>query len=113
MANISSLLEIIRTAHLGRDMRQALHDAIEDVNDDTETALGKTLAFDDTTRKLTLKAKDNSVLSEATIPGGPSGASTLTDLTDTSISNPSNGQVLKYNTSTSKWENANESGGGG
>ena len=77
MANISSLLEIIRTAHLGRDMRQALHDAIEDVNDDTETALGKTLAFDDTTRKLTLKAKDNSVLSEATIPGGTSGSTVV------------------------------------
>ena len=74
MANISALLEIIRTAHLGRDMRQALHDAIESVNNDTETALGKTLAFDDTTRKLTLKAKDNSVLSEATIPGGTSGS---------------------------------------
>ena len=36
---------------------------------------------------------------------------TLAGLTDTAISSPTNGQVLKYNSSTSKWENANESGG--
>ena len=29
------------------------------------------------------------------------------------ISNPSNGQVLKYTSTSRKWENANESGGGG
>lgn len=29
------------------------------------------------------------------------------------MSSPTNGQVLKYNESTQKWENANESGGGG
>ena len=43
---------------------------------------------------------------------GQSGSSTLVDLTDTNISNPSNGQVLKYNSTNSKWENAAESGGG-
>lgn len=37
----------------------------------------------------------------------------LTGLTDTNISSPSNGQVLKYNSTSQKWENANESGGGG
>lgn len=42
------------------------------------------------------------------IEGG--GVSSLTDLDDTSISNPTNGQVLKYNSSTSKWEN--DEGGG-
>lgn len=31
--------------------------------------------------------------------------STLVDLTDTSISSPVNGQVLMYNSTTSKWEN--------
>lgn len=45
--------------------------------------------------------------------GGGGGASALTDLSDVNVSSPSNGQVLKYNNSTSKWENANESGGGG
>lgn len=39
--------------------------------------------------------------------------SSLNNLTDVALSSPSNGQVLKYNSSTQKWENANESGGGG
>lgn len=111
MANISSLLEIIRTAHLGRDMRQALHDAIEDVNDDTETALGKTLAFDDTTRKLTLKAKDNSVLSEATIPGGTSG-STVT-WNQIKQSGEKIATITIDNTSTDVYASAGGGGGGG
>lgn len=40
-----------------------------------------------------------------------SGASTLSDLTDTSITSPSNGQVLTYNSTSSKWENQAASGG--
>ena len=43
--------------------------------------------------------------------GGGGGSSTLAGLDDTNISSPSNGQILKYNASTYKWENANESGG--
>ena len=43
---------------------------------------------------------------------GSGGASTLSDLTDTSISSPTNGQVLGYNSTSSKWENQNASGGG-
>ena len=41
--------------------------------------------------------------------GGAGGASALSDLTDTSISSPTNGQVLKYNNGF--WENDDESGG--
>ena len=111
MANISSLLEIIRTAHLGRDMRQALHDAIEDVNDDTETALGKTLAFDDTTRKLTLKAKNNSVLSEATIPGGTSGSTVSWN--QIKQSGEKIATITIDNTSTDVYASAGGGGGGG
>lgn len=40
-----------------------------------------------------------------------SGSSTLDGLTDVSISSPTNGQILKYNSTTQKWENADESGG--
>ena len=36
---------------------------------------------------------------------GSSGSSTLVDLTDTTILSASNGQVLTYNSTTSKWEN--------
>lgn len=43
--------------------------------------------------------------------GGGGGSSTLSGLSDVSVSSPTNGQVLKYNSTTSKWENANESGG--
>lgn len=39
MANISSLLNTIKNAIYGRDMRSALHDSIKAVNDDTETRL--------------------------------------------------------------------------
>ena len=44
--------------------------------------------------------------------GGGGGSSTLAGLSDVGISSPSNGQVLKYNNSTQKWENQNDSGGG-
>lgn len=37
----------------------------------------------------------------------------LEKLNDVDISNVSNGQVIKYNSTTQKWENANESGGSG
>lgn len=45
---------------------------------------------------------------------GPSGgSSTFAGLDDVNLSNLQNGQVPKYNSTTHKWENANESGGGG
>ena len=37
--------------------------------------------------------------------GGGGGSSTLSGLTDTTITSPSNGQVLTYNSSSSKWVN--------
>jgi len=48
--------------------------------------------------------------------GGGGGAGALIDLTDVVITTPTNGQVLKYDTATSKWINdtdATGSGGGG
>ena len=131
MANISALLEIIRTAHLGRDMRQALHDAIESVNNDTETALGKSLTFTTATRKLSLKAKDGTVLSEAVIPGGGSGGGSvdsvneifpdengnvevnLNDINDVDITSATDGQLLGYDNASGKWRNVNAPSGGG
>ena len=41
------------------------------------------------------------------------GAGQLNDLSDVNISSPTNNQVLKYNSSSSKWEAANSTGGGG
>lgn len=45
--------------------------------------------------------------------GGGGGSSTFAGLDDVSFDNIQNGQVPKYNSTTQKWENANESGGGG
>lgn len=45
--------------------------------------------------------------------GGGGGTATLAGLADTTISNPSNDQILKYDATTSKWINAENSGGGG
>lgn len=41
------------------------------------------------------------------------GASAVADLTDVNLTSLANGQILKYDSTTSKWVNANESGGGG
>lgn len=38
------------------------------------------------------------------------GSSTLDGLTDVDLSSPTNGQILKYNSITQKWENADEGG---
>lgn len=43
----------------------------------------------------------------AALAGGGGGSSTLAGLTDTDITTPSNGQILKYDGTSSKWENAN------
>lgn len=48
-----------------------------------------------------------------TSEGGGGGSSTFAGLDDVNFSNLQNGQVPKYNSTTHKWENANESGGGG
>ena len=47
------------------------------------------------------------------LSGTPTIADDLNDLTDVTISSPSNGQVLKYNSTSQKWENATGGGGGG
>lgn len=41
------------------------------------------------------------------------GAGAINDLSDVNVSSPSNNQVLKYNSSSSKWEAQAEGGGGG
>ena len=46
-------------------------------------------------------------------PNGGGGASALDDLTDVDLTTPSNGQVLKYDSVSSKWINATGGGGGG
>lgn len=45
--------------------------------------------------------------------GNGCGSSTLAGLDDVSLSSPTNGQFLGYNSVTQKWENVNGGGGGG
>ena len=45
--------------------------------------------------------------------GGGGGAVALADLVDVAISNPTNGQVLMYNSTTQKWYNGTVQSGGG
>lgn len=71
-----------------------------------------TTEFDDlNTEDKTLKGAIN----ELVAGGGGGGSSTFAGLTDVDIDTQTlaNGQVPKYNSTTQKWENANESGGGG
>lgn len=67
------------------------------------------LADLDTTDKSSLV----NAINEAAQGGGGGGSSTLAGLNDVDLTTPANGQVLKYNSTSQKWENANESGGGG
>ena len=52
------------------------------------------------------------VISPKAGSGGGGGASSLSELSDVSISNPIDGQVLTYNATTQKWENKTPTGGG-
>jgi hypothetical protein len=45
--------------------------------------------------------------------GGSGGATNLANLDDVNISNPTDGQVLKYNETSEMWENGEGGGGGG
>lgn len=42
--------------------------------------------------------------------GGSSGASSLSELTDVDLTNPSNGDVLVYDATTQKWKNGSIGG---
>lgn len=59
------------------------------------------------------QSREESLLQQILEAGGGGGSSTLSGLSDVGISSATNGQVLKYNSTTEKWENADESGGGG
>ena len=61
-----------------------------------------------TQKKVTIGSNDSVAITTVTPSGG---ASDISDLGDVEITSPSNGQVLKYNSTTEKWENSDESGG--
>lgn len=75
----------------------------------TATSFIQTLVSGTAIGTITINGTDYTIYA----PASSGGASALNDLTDVTLANPSNGQVLKYNATTGKWENADESGGGG
>lgn len=62
-----------------------------------------------------LETTDKSSLVNAIneVKTGSSVVTSLAGLDDVTLTTPTNGQILKYNSTSHKWENANESGGGG
>lgn len=90
-----------------RDEAQAAAESAEDDKEDAEayavgTRGGVPVAPTDPTYHNNAK-----YYSEKTNPDA------LANMTDVNISSPTNGQVLKYNSTTQKWENENGGGGGG
>ena len=64
--------------------------------------------YNDLTNQPSLFSGDyNDLTNQPTIPAA------LTDLSDVAIVTPSNGEVLKYNSSTGKWYNGTDNAGGG
>lgn len=59
------------------------------------------------------QSREETLLKQILESGGGGGATALSGLSDVDLSSPSDGQVLKYNNTSQKWENANESGGNG
>jgi len=49
---------------------------------------------------------------EASLIKAASGASALTELSDVNISSPTDGQVIKYDSNSDEWVNADDEGGG-
>lgn len=58
------------------------------------------------------KFNSNMQTIDQNLGGGGGGSSTLAGLTDVSLSSPTNGQLLGYNSTSQKWENVNGGGGG-
>lgn len=126
---ISGLYNRVKEALLDKSKPLVLHDLIIDVSG-TQTLIGDTFidranaSVDASKAVFFIGVGSNNVKITVTsagalnadvyeYAGGAGGVSDLDDLSDVDLDNPTNGQVLKYNSTTEKWENADESGGGG
>lgn len=105
---------IVNDSSIPMDIEIAISDGtvgnyIEDVYYKVE---GEWLLYDNDTKYV---AGDNITITEVDGENVISATDTdaIEDLTDVELDNLSNGQILKYNLTSQKWENANESGGSG
>lgn len=130
MSSIIENLHKILTSRYGRDVRQAIHDAIEDcyedgraisINVDPKVTTGTNIAdieINDTTYSLyaegTVVSIDPKVteginIADITVDGQTTslygGSATIGGLTDVDITNPTEGEELSYDDTTETWVN--------
>ena len=130
MSSIIENLHKILTSRYGRDVRQAIHDAIEDcyedgraisINVDPKVTTGTNIAdieINDTTYSLyaegTVVSIDPKVteginIADITVDGQTTslygGSATIGGLTDVAITNPTEGEELSYDDTAEKWVN--------
>lgn len=130
MSSIIENLHKILTSRYGRDVRQAIHDAIEDcyedgraisINVDPKVTTGTNIAdieINDTTYSLyaegTVVSIDPKVteginIADITVDGQTTslygGSATIGGLTDVDITNPTEGEELSYDDTDNKWVN--------
>lgn len=97
--------KFITLEHLKKTIRSLIVDTDSKING--LSAVAKTGSYNDLTNKPTNIATQqyvNEAIDDISID--------LTELTDTAISNPTEGQILSYNNTTSKWTNISPTAGG-
>lgn len=98
------------TPNIDKAIKEALSKIPKAEVIDTKVIIEKALeAFNESYKKDSLKL---TALEKRLIRLGGGGASFFTQLQDGNINNPTNGQVLVYNSTTLKWENGTAGGGG-
>lgn len=99
-----------QTPNIDKAIKEALSKIPKAEVIDTKVIIEKALdAFNESYKKDSLKL---TALEKRLIRLGGGGASFFTQLQDGNINNPTNGQVIVYNSTTLKWENGAAGGGG-
>lgn len=100
-----------QTPNIDKAIKEALSKIPKAEVIDTKVIIEKALdAFNESYKKDSLKL---TALEKRLIRLGGGGASFFTQLQDGNINNPTNGQVIAYNSTTLKWENRTAGGGSG
>lgn len=127
MANIDQYIEQIENARYGKDVRDAIVNALKAIN--TEHHDNNVTSFNSRTGDV-LPVNGDYNINQISSQGGLDGQipvansnggftlrtmhgeiDTLGQLTDVNISSPSDGQVLKYDSTNEEWVNGNDTGG--
>lgn len=127
MANIDQYIEQIENARYGKEVRQAIVDALIAMN--AEISSSGVTSFNERVGNV-VSADGDYNISQISATGGMQGqvpvvnnnggftmrdmtgeVVELNQLTDVNISSPSDGQVLKYDSTNEEWVNDNDTGG--